>query len=208
MARKAIHLPTPTEVEVARQQFIRQEPRDLFYRVATELIELSIKGEARLSVAEALAVLLQTWNRNYYRFKGGFGEADLQKIEQLVSKHWPTAETLRGRSIESFVPSDHTLVVAMFSDFESGLGPVGAAKSLHLLAPHFFPLWDREITKGYRIWLESGPYNALNYLQFMEYTKRQSESLRASGYMVPGLVKAIDEYNYCTFTLKLKNGDP
>ena len=48
---------------------MQQEPRHLFYRVATELIDLSIKGITKISLAEALAVLLQTWNREYYRFQ-------------------------------------------------------------------------------------------------------------------------------------------
>jgi hypothetical protein len=34
---------------------------------------------------------------------------------------------------------------------ESVLGSVGAAKSLHLLAPQFFPLWDNEIDSEYKV---------------------------------------------------------
>lgn len=92
--RRMVQTPTIQDIEAARQAFEANEPRDLFYRAATELVSLALEGRTSLSVAEALAVLLQTWNKMFYQFKA----------------------------------------------FEEILGPVGAAKCLHLLAPRFFPL--------------------------------------------------------------------
>jgi len=42
---------------------------DLFYRAATELVSLALEGKTSLSVAEALAVLLQTWNKIFYQYR-------------------------------------------------------------------------------------------------------------------------------------------
>lgn len=45
---------------------------------------------------------------------------------------------------ESVRPNEETTICDLFRDFEQ-LGPVGAAKALHLLAPNVFPLWDRAV---------------------------------------------------------------
>jgi hypothetical protein len=60
---------TPADVKAARDSFETNEPRDLFYRVATELVDLALRGATSLTVAEALAVLLQTWNKTYYQYR-------------------------------------------------------------------------------------------------------------------------------------------
>ena len=201
-----IHMPTVREIDAARKVFLQHEPRDLFYRVATDLIDMSIHETTQFTVGEALGVLLQTWNKSYYRFRGGFSEAHLQGIEDLVNSHWAQIVAFRPRSIESFGCEDNAGVVLLFTDFEQIVARVGAAKCLHLLAPRFFPLWDNRIlTKGYSILLKRGPRNAEVYLRFMEYAKRQCRALRRQGETRHDLLKAIDEYNYCKYTLKEEN---
>ena len=88
------------DVDNSRKAFIAGEPRNLFYLVATELIDLSRKKiTKKVSVAQALAVLLQTWNVSFYRFRGGFHEEDLTKIEALLRDHSAVIEKYRQRSI-------------------------------------------------------------------------------------------------------------
>jgi hypothetical protein len=195
-------IPTVREIGKARKAFHQREPRNLFYRVATELIDLSIRKATTLSVSEALSVLLQTWNKSFYRFHDGFSEKHLRKIENLIDSHWTQFAAFRQRSIESFTAEDQPIIVSLFTDFERVLGPVGSAKCLHLLAPRFFPLWDRAITKAYRVWLKPGRSNSKMYLRFMGYAKQQCDALRSNGETCQDLLKGTDEYNYCTFTLK------
>ena len=116
----------------------RDEPRDLFYRVASELIGLALTGKTSITVAEASAVLLQTWNARYYQFRP-FTLQHFADIEALLQKHLEDALRFRSRGIESISKSDLPIVVSLCNSFEQVLGPVGAAKSLHLLAPKFFP---------------------------------------------------------------------
>jgi|SRR5579872_3902962 len=173
IVRSEIHIPTMKEIDSARTAFQEREPSDLFYRVATELIDLSIRKATTLSVGEALAVLLQTWNKSFYRFHP-FSEQHLQEIENHVKSHWDQIAAHRRRCIESFVPKDEPGIISLFTNFEQIVGRVGTAKCLHLLAPRFFPLWDNKIiTKGYGIILRQGPRNAKPYLHFMEYAKQQ-----------------------------------
>ena len=175
------------------------EPRDLFYRAAVELVDLALQGKTSLSVTEALAVLFRTWNMAFYRFHP-FTQQHVSDIEQVVADHRVELGAFRQRSIDTFCEEDVTSVKSIFDHFEGVLGPVGAAKSLHLLAPAFFPLWDRAIAKAYGIRLRKAGTNAAAYIQLMMISKRQVESFGGEVALGRNPLKAVDEYNYCKFT--------
>jgi hypothetical protein len=103
-------------------------------------------------------------------------------------------------SIDTLTGEDQQTVTALFKDFEIVLGPVGAAKSLHLLAPRFFPLWDRAIAKAYGLPLGSCGTNPSRYVRFMEITKEQIRIVGGEQAVGRNPLKAIDEYNYCRYT--------
>ena len=75
--------------------------------------------------------------------------------------------SFRKQSIESYCEKDRTKVKKIFEDFEKILGPVGASKCLHLLAPRFFPLWDRAIVRAYYVNLKKISGNVERYCHFM-----------------------------------------
>ena len=191
-------LPALEQLERARTLFENYEPRDLFYRAATELVTLALEGKTTLSVAESLAVLLQTWNSQYYRFLS-FNAEHFQALEAVVSSHRSTVVAYRPRSIMSFTTEEYQVISDVFTAFELVLGPVGAAKALHLLAPQFFPLWDRKIAKSYGISLDSAGQNSVEYLRFMTIAVSQVAQLNCND-KYDGLLKRIDEFNYCRFT--------
>jgi hypothetical protein len=190
---------TIREIEAARQAFEAHEPRDLFYRAATELVALALDGRTSLSVAEALAVLLQTWNKMFYRYRR-FDSQHFADIERLIRDHRSMLITFRQRSIQSINQEDESEVVRVFKAFEEVLGPVGAAKCLHLLAPRFFPLWDRAIADAYSPPLRPRGRNAERYWRFMGIVKKQVQSLGGEQAIGRNPLKAIDEYNYCKHT--------
>jgi hypothetical protein len=197
MAVKTVtHRITLAEVRAARKAFETNEPRDLFYRSATELVGLALREPDRLAVADALAILLQTWNKNYYRSHKAFDAAHFAEIDALLLKYRAQLRAYRERRIEGLRDVDEEGVLAMFEDFETVLGPVGAAKALHLLAPTFFPLWDRTIAKKYGVPLDGTYTKAGTYWSFMRTSKQQSRELIAEGY-TGNTLKAIDEWNYC-----------
>jgi hypothetical protein len=80
--------------------FAQNEPRDLFYRAATELVALALIGKSGLSVAEALAVLLRTWNREFYRFHR-FDNTHLEDLERVYEKHKRILRACRNRTIDT-----------------------------------------------------------------------------------------------------------
>lgn len=195
------YLITVEQVQAARKAFEENEPRDLFYRAAVELVDLALQRKTSLSVTEALAVLLQTWNMAFYRFRP-FTKQHFCDIERVVTAHLGELIAFRQRSIATFCKEDVTVVTGIFDQFEAVLGPVGAAKSLHLLAPHFFPLWDRAIAKAYGVDLRKAGRNAAAFVQLMMVSKVQVESLGGEATLGRNPLKAIDEYNYCKYTKK------
>ena len=192
--------PSWKDIEKARIAFEENEPRDLFYRVATTLVKQAIKGNLDISTTDAVAALLQTWNMSYYRFRK-FDAAHFEEIQRIIKDHPEVVSDLRQRNIGRLTAGDEPQVVSVFTDFEEVLGPVGAAKCLHLLAPNYFPLWDRAIAQAYGIYLGPKGKNGKKYFHFMETTRDQVLRLRKERKGKKHLVKAIDEFNYCRYTL-------
>jgi hypothetical protein len=177
------------------------------YRVATFLLR-EWWGKPP-EMADALAVLLLTWNQAYYRY-GGF---DLKSLEECLAKHWPEIESFRGRNITSLTSDDYASVTALFEDMQvalansKGKSPVGVAKALHLLAPSFFPIWDMKIAAKYGCRYASDPARA--YIRFCEKNRGIVEALGpVSPHPSKSLLKRIDEYNYVWFTKKWLDGSP
>lgn len=199
MALSMLHVPTVEDLRQAHSIFLEVEPRDLFYRAATELVRLAFAGQTSLTAAEALAVLLQAWNRSYYQYRRFDGQY-FGEIDALIVKYQQLLVAFRARSIDSFCDEDEATVRRLFESFETVLGPVGAAKSLHLLAPRFFPLWDRAIATGYGLPLGRRGSNGIRYCRFMRIAKAQCESVGGEESLKHNPLKAIDEYNYCKYT--------
>ena len=194
-----MYTPTKNDLELAHKIFEENEPRDLFYRAATELVTLAIRRAISLSVAEALAVLLQTWNRVFYRYRT-FNSQHFSDIKHLIASHDEVLMAFRQRTIEGFCHEDEVIVQMLFEDFEKVLGPVGAAKCLHLLAPYFFPLWDRSIANAYGLGIRQCGKNANRYCRFMKIVREQTKSFGGERAIGRNPLKALDEYNYCKYT--------
>jgi hypothetical protein len=196
---------TAADLDWAREQYTEHEPRALFYRAAIALMGLATRGKPALTTAETLAVLLQTWNKAYYQYRP-FDRRHLAEIDRTLEEQRTALTTFRERSIEESAAEDETMVMTVFAGFEQVLGPVGAAKALHLLAPNFFPLWDRGIAKGYCLTLRIGASNADRYCEFMRIAREQVKSLGGEQGIGRNALKAIDEYNYCKYSLKKTKG--
>jgi len=146
--------------------------------------------------AVALAVLLQTWNRPFYQYRR-FDSQHFSDIEQLLDKHGQAVLSFRGRKIETWCDEDEGKVRDGFRDSETVLGPVGAAKCLHLLALEFFPLWDRAIAEAYGFPLLPKGQNAEACCQLAAIVREQCKRLAAGLPAGRNPLKALDAYNYC-----------
>jgi hypothetical protein len=192
-----------------------EEPRDSMYRVASFLVQEWWGNPSNL--ADALAVLLLTWNANFYRFGGGL-RADA--LEACLRENWKTIEAFRKRELSTFEESDHKQISTLFKSLSTALrlaanereSAVSCAKALHLLAPNFFPIWDQYIAPAYQCpYLYEVPFIA--YIVFCERIKSVADVLiddlsaisssdRIKTLIVKKtLLKRIDEYNFVTITM-------
>jgi hypothetical protein len=194
-----VDLPTVADLDAAREEYERREPRDLFYRVALDLMSAAQRGEGQFTQAEALAILLQPWNGGYYRFqKVPFEAAHFDAIEDLLVRHAGALAAARARSIASLRETDRLRVQALFTDFAGVLGRVGAAKALHLTARRFFPLWDNRIAnRAYHLYA----LDARDYWRLMVAVCNQVRASGGEDALGRNAVRAIDQYNYCRYTL-------
>jgi hypothetical protein len=192
--------PTPGQLARSHALFEAKEPRYRFYRVAIDLIRLGRLGETQITLGEALAVLLQTWNVSYYRFWEQFSDRHLRELEELLAEQARPLTNYRERQIEELTDDDQEDVEALFEAFESVLGTTGAAKALHLLAPRFFPLWDRPIATGTGCRHMRRGHNAPRYWQFMQIVRDQCERLGGEAAHGAELLKRLDEFYFCRYT--------
>lgn len=196
---EGVHTPSVKELAAAHAMFEANEPRDLFYRAATELVDLALRRATSLTLAEALAVLLQTWNRPFYQYRR-FDDHHFRDIERLLVSHLQAILAFRDRGIDDLCSDDEEHVRSILTEFEQLLGPVGAAKCLHLLAPRFFALWDGAIARAYGTPLLRRGQNGERYCRFMRIVQGQCRALSPELGEDQNPLKALDEYNYCRYT--------
>ncbi len=202
--RKLPPEPTLKDLEWARRTFEEEEPRGLFYKAASDLVERAIRGESTLSLSEAVAVLLQTWNAQYYRFRGGFTAERYDEIDALFQKHLGDLLALRPLTIETAADDELDEAMRIFGEFEVSLGATGASKCLHLLAPRLFPLWENAIQKAYGFYLTYSADVARDYRGFMEIARRHVLAFGGETGLGRNPVKAWDEWNYCKYGPRAK----
>ena len=111
---------TSDDVKAARNSFEANEPRDLFYRAATELVDLALRGATSLTAAKTLAVLLQTWNKAYYQYRK-FDNEHFASIEKLLVQHRALAG-YRHRTIDKLNRAERATISTLFQGFERVLG--------------------------------------------------------------------------------------
>jgi hypothetical protein len=194
----------PAELEKGCSKFERYEGRDSVYRVATFLLEQWWGRPAEM--ADALIVMLLAWNAPFYKY----GLFDQNHLEKFLFGHWDVISNLRDRDVMSLADADRAVIRRLFTglhralQFREGKGqgqksPIAVAKTLHLLAPRFFPLWDYEIANYYGCGYSDNPAEA--YLQLCCTFKQIAVTLAS---VIPptskSLLKQIDEYNYVTYT--------
>jgi hypothetical protein len=208
--------------------FVRNEPRDAIYNVATWVVVESWGNPQRM--ADGLGVLLLTWNQAFYRY----GSFDFGALERFLQTNLPSLSRFRGRLIDSFDVADDPEVGRLYEGLLEVLrrsrdgtkSPVATAKALHVIEPEFFALWDRSIAQAYGCLWSKPDTSVQSYLKFQRATKgvcsRMLESVTPDSaadldvarqrlqdadtvhadYRRRTLVKMVDEYNYAKFTGK------
>jgi hypothetical protein len=154
-------------------------------------------------MADGLEVLLRTWNQAIYRY----GSFDFDKLESCIGTNIGLLTRFRAKNILDAIAEDEQQIKELFEQFLTALAradgnksPVAAAKALHLLAPDFFPLWDKQIALAYGLDYSRQPIE--KFVAFCKASQSIARQLRPL-IQLPSrktLLKLIDEYNYAKYT--------
>jgi hypothetical protein len=123
-------------------------------------------------------------------------EAQLQRVRLVYVRGWHQWELYTDAQEKALIVLEASLrelcVRSLGGDTcaVSGIDSTGAALSL----------WDRTIAAAYSCELGHVGTNAERYSRFMSQTAEQCESLRGQPGAPVDLVKALDEWNYVTYT--------
>jgi hypothetical protein len=153
-----MRVPTTDELKCSYEAFQFHEARDPVYKVASFLLEHYWGHPAEM--ANGLGVLLLTWSQARYRY----GNLDFGKLEECIARNMDMLNRLRKGTILDLTDADHLAIKELFEQFLAALAiaaakgsrkgaqsPVAVAKALQLLAPGFFPLWDKKDCTGIRM---------------------------------------------------------
>jgi len=182
------------------------EIKDLFDRffeaLQIDIMRFSDKNTKK-HTKKHLEELLGKWDINY---EG----SNLKAIYESI-KEDPRIK----RAIE-FIQGDETdskkeyiqITISKLGDMEKNVltstrlimkSPVAVAKTLHILAPRFFPLWDDKIARAYDCYYNQDPSG--KYVKFCMITRSMVEKMQ--GHVTredKTIIKLIDEYNYSKHT--------
>lgn len=76
-------MPSPDESRVAHAAFERIETGDIFYRIGLDLVHSVLAGRSDITLAQAVGLLLPTWNQAFYRYHP-FDEHHLAELAALL----------------------------------------------------------------------------------------------------------------------------
>jgi hypothetical protein len=138
--------------------------------------------------------LLLDWNKRFYATHPRTPEYE-RRFEELLARYRSQIFRFRASDILAFSGGDDEALI-LFARFSEVLGPVGASKALHVLAPRFFTLWDNDIAYSYSLYPNQGGWQ--HYFRLMRGRRQQCESLNGDP---PDALKLLDEMDYVLYTM-------
>jgi hypothetical protein len=117
-------IPALGQLRSAHEEYVRTVPNN--YAAQRDLA----------GAADAVAEWLRSVNEPYHSVFNR-GNASREVIEPLITVELNSLLDFRTRSIAELNDEDENTLRRVFAIFRRTLGPVGAAKSLHVLAPYF-----------------------------------------------------------------------
>jgi len=132
------------------RSYQRKEPREAVYQVASRAVDQCWAKRDYEMLARAVTALLISWNARVHVGR----KTSFDMVSDFIRRNYSELCRLRKLDLhkEPAKFSDRGLYdellrrLTVRSKNNASLStPVGTVKALHILAPRYFPLWDREI---------------------------------------------------------------
>jgi len=115
------------------------------------MAKIDLKGITEGEVREVIEPFLYEWGRmgrvlgriEYLNWERNLASAIRSNCQRL--KGFGTKD-LTGVNLGQLEPQ----IMKCYESFKEAVGPIAAAKVLHLICPNFFPLWDNSIAEAFR----------------------------------------------------------
>lgn len=200
------YIPEADEFRRGLEAYERNEWRGCVYFWALSRVSKNW-GDSN-EMASGIGGLLHVWHQGFYRF----GDFDFNELRECIGRNLKVINKSRDRHIDDLVSSDEDEIRRLFKEFLNALrsrnkkgirrSPVAVAKTLNLLAPHFFPIWDDKIADEYNCSFVFSEFGPSEYISFSRKMQKMAEKVKN---YVPlpddrSLLKRIDEYNYSKYT--------
>ena len=177
-------IPTADQLKSGIEAFYKNERRSVDYFKAISHINKNwgIADE----MATGASILLHSWHMYFY----SFGDFIFFDLSNSISKNISILEIFRERNILDFCHKDKEPILLLFKDFLDALkrknkresrSAVSVAKTIHLFAPNFFPLWDGSISLAYGTFCGEPFSGTYEYITFC--------------FKIQEVIKSISEYD-------------
>lgn len=194
------HIPDCEEFRRGYIAYNEREERGVVYFEALKLVQGNWGNP--IPMAQGIQDLIRSWNPRYANF-------DFSELSNFLTRNMIILEKFRFRNINNLSDKDSKEIIELFKQLLHALkrrgdnkkSPVSVAKSLSLLATHFFPIWDSEIAWRYGCIYIADDADS-EYIKFSYKMRFMSDRVHSC---VPNsddrsLLKRIDEYNYSKYT--------
>ena len=193
-------MPTVAELKRAHSLYEQNEPRDVFYRVAIELLDMARTEKTAITPPEALSVLLQSWNARYYvsQHHGRFPREHFKGLEKLLNRQPSTRSRLidRARS-RGWLPK--TRRRSRPCSPTSRRSSVPLARRRHCICSRRDSSDSGIGTSPSTTAADSGVRARTHsrHWRFMEFSRDDCVALGGEAKRGTDLLKQLDEFNFC-----------
>lgn len=149
---------------VNRNEREYQFAEDLIYRGCLRVAqEMEFLRASRDDVKGPIATFLVNWG-NMSRVIGTLDSSWKRELASAIRKNSRRLEEFRGSKLENVDLLEHRPEIEeVYESLQKIVKPTSTSKTLHLLCPFFFPMWDVAIRKDAGVGTSSG-----EYYRFME----------------------------------------
>jgi len=194
---------TPKLLELGHKLFLEIEPRDSMYRISSFLIE-RLKSNPfgqNIWITDALLVLLLTWHNAFYRY--GTPQNFHNEMKNFIETNRDLLfgnEEISEQTVKEWFKELLDILAITTKRGQRRRSGIAVVKTLHLLNPKIFPLWDEYIAEAYLGNVDTKRFD--HYWKFKKFVDIQYEWYKENFEEVEKakFYKKLDELNYVLFT--------
>ncbi len=174
---------------------------DNYSRPLHEMNKIELESITEQDTTKVVRPFLYKWGMG--RVLGQISACDWERnLTRSIQSNAKLMESFRASYLENVdLHSVESGVIDCYESFKSAVGKIAAAKTLHLICPNFFALWDNPIANGFHQsnGINVEQFSGKDYYAFLQFvqTLMTSYGMLLSELAVQykkGKLKIVDEF--------------